>query len=300
MSTSLRFRVIAFVAILAGLVYPCRAVAQGEKPWVFPSDLRPRLESRLHQFTQAQADGRWDDVAVLLGAYRRGFNYLPYTPAHKACLISEMQTSPMIVFTFTLREYPYSTEILSTPAGRRWWILAGEGTFQEASGLVKRQASVTAYRDRGDWYFTPNYLDDDAWARLHLTAEQLAADLKDRVDLILAPDCPLDIVDFHVFINPKSLSSRQIEFRLRNKTDKPVKGYCFEISDEKRDGSISVGTGAPRDAIEARGLSRTWKEDYSLYLYWCQGETRMHIEIQAVYFSNGLTWNAPGFPSHRK
>jgi hypothetical protein len=206
----------------------------------------------------------------------------------------------MIAFTFTVQEYPYSTEILSTPAGKRWWALVGEGTFRNASGIVKRPSSVTAYRDRGDWYFTPHYLDDEAWARAHLTAEQLAADYKDHVDQLLAPGCPLDIVDLHVFINPERVSSRLVQFRLRNKTDKRVKGYCFEISDQRHDGAIGVGTGDRRDAIEPLGDSRMWEEDYDAYVYWCQGESRMRIEIQSVLFSDGVTWNAPGFPGGRK
>jgi hypothetical protein len=38
---------------------------------------------------------------------------------------------------------------------------------------VKRPSRVTAYRDGGKCYFTPHYLDEDAWARAHLTANAL-------------------------------------------------------------------------------------------------------------------------------
>jgi hypothetical protein len=48
------------------------SAAQVTKPWEFPSELRPELESRLHLFMQAQAEGRWDEVALFLGQHRRG------------------------------------------------------------------------------------------------------------------------------------------------------------------------------------------------------------------------------------
>jgi len=255
--------VIAVAGALVGLLFPYCAFGQWEKPWQFPSEQRAALESRLRLFTRAQAEGRWSDVALLLGAYRRGLSgYLLYTPAHKSCLVCQMQALPLIDFNFTIRESPFSSEILSTPPGKRWWVLVGEGSFREASGIVKKPASVTVYRDRGDWYFTPA-IDDEGWARAHLTAEQLAADYGDRVEQILAPGCPLDIVNLHVSINPKHLSSRLIEFRLRNKTGKRVKGYCFEISDDTHEGSTSVGTGAPQDAIEPNDVSREWEVDHT-------------------------------------
>src|ERR1700690_2774534 len=94
--------IVTAMAIWA-LLAPPRSWAQDDKAWKFPSELRSALESRVRSFTTGQAEGRWDDVATLLGNYRRGFsNYLPYTAAHKACLISELrQTSPMVDFTFT-------------------------------------------------------------------------------------------------------------------------------------------------------------------------------------------------------
>jgi len=174
------------------------------------------------------------------------------------------------------------------------------GGFPRGIGRCKRRSSIIAYRDRGDWYFTPQSIDDEAWARAHLSAGEIAADRKDRVRLELARGCPVEIVDLHVFVNPNRLSSRLLEFRLHNKTDKRITGYSFEIGDERGDGSISVGTGAPRDAIEPRGLSRKWEEDYAAYLYWCEGESTMRIEVQSVTFADGSTWNAPGIATNHQ
>jgi hypothetical protein len=275
-----------------------RSAAADEKPWQFPTALQPAMESRLREFTAAQKDGRWNDVDRLLGAYRRGFSgYLAYTPQHKACFVSQLQAFPIITFTFSIQESPFSSEILTTPPERRWWTLVGDAGIRRPSGEVVQQRSViVAYRDGKDWFFTPFHINDDAWARAHLSADEIAADQRDRVALVLHPGCPLDFVDLHVFTNPDRLSVRHVEFRLRNKTDKAVTGYSFEVGEEEHRGSISVGTGAPRDAIAPRGLSRKWEEDDTAYLYWCEGASHMRIEIQSVTFSDGSTWNAPGFP----
>jgi hypothetical protein len=205
-----------------------------------------------------------------------------------------MKTAPMVAFTFTVQESPFSSEILTIPASRRWWTLLGEGVFRVGPDTVNRRTWVTAYRDRGEWFFTPaTFFDDDAWARVHLTADQLSTDRKDRVDLLVPPDCPLELVDLHVFIDAKNPSSRHVQFQLHNKTAERVIGYSFEISDERQGGSISVGAGEPKDAIEPGGLSRMWEENYTAYRYWCEGEAKMRIEIQEVDFANGTIWKAP-------
>jgi hypothetical protein len=269
--------------------------AQGEKPWQLPAALRPSLEARVNLFTDAQAEGRWDQVALLLGDYRRAGNYyLRYTPAHKACLIMQMKAAPMIAFTFTVQESFFSSEILTTPPGRRWWVLVGEGVFRVGTDTVTRRILVTAYRDRDDWYFTPaTYFDDEVWARTHLTDKEVAADHKDQVDLLVPPDCPLELVALHVLIDARNISSRHVQFQLHNKSSEQVIAYSVEISDERQDGSIYFGTGASKDAIEPGGLSRKFEENYSAYSYWCEGEARMRIEIQDVTFANGTVWKAP-------
>jgi len=284
-----------FTAVAAWtFLVPSRSWAQDDKDWKFPSELRSALESRVRSFTRAQAQGRWNDVANLLGKYRRGFSdYMPYTATHKACLISQMQTSPMIDFTFTVQEVPFSSEIYFTPPSRKWWTLVGEGVFREASRPVKRQISLTAYRDRGNWYFTPPPF-DNANIPSKVTKEELAADLKDRVHLALPGDCPLDVVDLHLHIDARNPSSRVIELRLRNKTAKRVTGYELVMSDEGREGSFEIATGAPEDAIDPQGVSRKWQDSYAAYTYWCEGEAPIIIEIQLVTFADGSAWSNQG------
>jgi hypothetical protein len=265
-------------------------VAQDEKPWQLPMSLRPSLDERVNVFMAAQAEGRWDQVALLLGDYYRAGNYLRYTPARKACLMMQLQAAPMTAFTFNVQESPFSSEILSTPPGRRWWTLIGEGTFRVGIDKVTRRASITAYRDGNNWYFTPGtYFDYEVWARTHLPAKKVAADPKYELDLLVPPDCPLEVVDFRVMIDEKDRLSRRIQFRLHNRSTQRVDGYFFEISDEREDGSISVST---PEFIEPGAFSRTWDENKSVHSFWCEAEPRIRLKIEDVTLSNGTIWKS--------
>lgn len=160
-----------------------------------PTNLRPSLQERLSLFTRARASGGWDEVAQLLGRYRRGGtgDHL-YTDTHKQCLISQMQSFPLIAFTFSFDKVQHSTEILSMPAGSRWWYLIGEGTFRLPSGEMKRQTQVVAYRDNGQWYFTPpNY--DKSWEKTHITEADVSTDRADEIEVESNSKCPLEIRD---------------------------------------------------------------------------------------------------------
>jgi hypothetical protein len=119
-----------------------------------PAGLRPSLDDGLRRFTQAQAAGDWGAVEKLLGRYYHDMSQRTlYKSAYKECLISHMQTSPLV--SLALERIEFSTAILSTPAGRRWWSLIGTGEFFDPSGIAKHRTMIIAYRDRGGWYFTP-------------------------------------------------------------------------------------------------------------------------------------------------
>ena len=285
--------------IVYGFLTVC-SEAQESKAWQFPTELKPALDARLSLFMSAQANGRWADVSDLLGDYRRGYfsRYLKFTPSHKTCLISEMQKSPMVSFEYTVQEAPFSSEILSTPAGRRWWRLMGEGTFRIGTKTVERKTWLIAYRDRNDWFFSPPSFDGADAVRER--QKGALRDTKDQVDLLINPDCPLEVVELHVIDDPKNFAVRDIRFRLHNKTNKPGTRYGYEISDEHGEGSISFGTGAQKDAIEPNGTSRDFHESYALYQYWCEGEPRIRIKIDYVAFSDGTEWSAPESPSPKE
>ena len=190
---------------------------EDRKAWQFPQELRPQLQSRLERFLKAQEEENWEEVTQMLGRYRRGNQYLEYTWEHKACFVAQMKTMPMVAFDFSVLESPFSSEIMFTPAGRRWWTLVGEGSFRKGAETIKQRTSLVAYRDRDDWYFTPPPFDDDAWAREHLGPEKIARDHGGEVELIAPSGFPLEVVDLHVFIDPEHLASRKVRFRLHNK-----------------------------------------------------------------------------------
>jgi hypothetical protein len=277
-------------ALLALTLFHSAGLGQESKPWVFPEALRPDLESRVRAFVEAQANDDWDQVALLLGKYRRGGNYMPYTPSHRACLVDEMKPVPMIAFDYMVWDKSFSSEILSTPPGRRWWTLVGEATIRQGSHENKTHMSLVAYRDEGKWYFTPPPI-DNANAASHFTPEELAADLNEKVQIRCGPRCPLEVVDLHVFIDKDNVMTHKIHFRLSNNTGKKVTGYTYQISESNNDGSLVSATGDPRDWIDPRGVSRPIDDDDPTAYYWCEGEVQTRIEILDVQFEDGSTWD---------
>lgn len=206
-----------------------------------------------------------------------------------------MQKLPMIAFDYTIEESPLaSSEILSTPASKRWWRLVGEGTFQTATKTIKQKTWLTAYRDNGDWFFSPPDIDDMSGSQL--SPDERLKDRKDDVDLATGPNWPLEVVDVHVFIDPTDAKVRNIKFRLHNRTILPVTRYGYKISDEHKEGSISFGTGAQKDSIEPNGTSHEFHEDYPVSRYLCEGDARIQIQIENVGFADGTEWSAPEPP----
>jgi len=291
---SVAFVVTAFFIFSALGAY---STAQENKAWQFPAELKPALDDRPNVFLNAQSDGRWDDVSDLLGDYRRGYfsGYLKFTQSHKACLVSEMQKFPMVSFDYTIQDSPFSSEILMTPPGRRWWRLVGEGTFRSGTKTVKQATWLTAYRDRENWFFSPP--DFDGADTIRERQKEASKDRKDQVDLLIPPDCPLEVVELHVFDDPKNPAARDIYFRLHNKTGMTVTRYGYEITDERGDGSISFGTG---EELAPNGISREYHENDVVYQYWCEGEPRIRIKIDHAAMAGGTEWSAPESPSTKK
>jgi len=289
--------ITAFLILSALNVY---STAQERKAWQFPTELKPALDARLNLFQNAQAEGRWDDVADLLGDYRRGYfgGYLKLTESHKTCLVSEMQKFPMVGFDYTIQDSPYSSEILMTPVGRRWWRLVGEGTFRVGAKSVKQATWLIAYQDRDTWFFSPATLDGaDA---IRERRKEASKDRKDQVDLLINPGSPLEVVELRVLDDPQNPAARDVYFRLRNKTDKTVMRYGYEITDDRGAGSISFFTGAEKNAIAPNGLSPEFHESTVVYQYWCEGEARIQVKIDHAAFADGQEWSAPDSPSPKK
>jgi hypothetical protein len=275
-----------YVCLLLVCLWGTAAVGQPHRPsGKLPEELRPSLQKRLAIFTQAQADGRWEEVSNLLGRYRRGgTGDHPYTSVHKACLVSQMQTQPMVEFTFSFENILHSTEILSMPAASRWWYLAGEATFRSQSGeLTKQQTQVVAYRDQNQWYFTPpNY--DSYWEKSHITDADFSIDRADEIQVENNPKCPLEIREVHVFMDKQHPSLRDVKFALRNKTSRKVKGFTVRLYD--KGGSVIYAAGADMKSNE----QHSDKMNTSAYVYFCDGIQKQRFVVDSVYFADGSEW----------
>ncbi len=282
------------VSILLVALSLCSIATAQTRPsgGALPTNLRSSLQERLSLFTEAQADGRWGEVARLLGRYRRGgTGDHPYTAAHRQCLISQMQNLPLVAFSFSSDKVMFSTEILSMPAGLRWWYLTGEGTFRRQSGESKQQTQLVAYRDDGQWYFAPpNY--DDMWEKIKYSDADFAADRATEIDVVNSTQSPLEVVELHSFMDKRYPSLRNVQFTLRNKTNKAIKG--FSIALYTHDGSTSYSAGAD---IPPKG-SHTAKTNFSAYSYFCEGVQRHRFQVEDVVFADGTEWQSERWKRH--
>jgi hypothetical protein len=106
------------------------------------------------------------DVADLLGRCSLGCNHRGklYTSSYKQCLVSRMQEIRMVAFDFSIQSLsactPLAEQFDAEPvvrpiAEQLSWYLSGTATFQTSSEEWTEQAVVIAYRDQGEWYFTP-------------------------------------------------------------------------------------------------------------------------------------------------
>ena len=259
-----------------------------------PFHLQPSLDQGIRRFTEAQATGRWDDVAKMLGRFRGGSRGPLYSQAHKECLLSQMKAMPMI--SFVTERTIFSTEILSAPAGKRWWLLMGVAELKTPSGTTKSQTQITSYRDRGEWYFTPtNY--DRAWVRDRVTEADFLVDRSTNTELELDPACPVEIRDLSVVMDREYLSLRKLNFTLRNKTNKKIVSYGLRL------GSVGAPCfgfmqGSPL-TIEPHGMARASEVKYSAYAYYCDGEVKRRLVIDDVSFADGSSWTDPKFRRNR-
>lgn len=249
--------------------------ANGQIQSQIPEAQRPSLEARLKLFSQAQAEGRWDIVASMLGRYRKHTG--AYTHAHKECLISQMQTLPIISFQTNDLQFTKA----SMPPRQRWWSLEGEGVMRTKSGDQKRPIAMDAYLDKGEWYFSPpNY--DAYWLRNHLTDADLSADYSDEIEIASDPSSPLDIVDVHASLNKETLTDRDVTFKLKNRSSKTVKAFGWRHNFEQ------YGTGCCE--IEAGSSLDQKISSFRYDHYVCGGVKRDKLLVDSVFFVDGSSW----------
>lgn len=254
--------------------------------YFIPVELRASLLDRIQLFIEAQRTERWDEVAALLGEFRGHSYRKPYTKEHKQCLIEQMKSSPMV--SFHPAGAARSTEILSKPLSRKWWDIKGDAEFKTATGTTTRRETIRAYRFKGEWYLTPSSY-DDAWARAKLSEEDLSAELNRYYKLEVHPDCPLEILDLSVRIDPQYLSQRQVSFKVRNKSTKTVDGMGFRL--EWIDGRGSLSSGAWINIGPGETVAGPDRISSSGYMYYCEGEAYHRLLVDHVSFTDGTEWS---------
>jgi len=250
-----------------------------------PEALRPSLLERLEQYSDAQENGQWDVVASLLGPHRgAGHSAVPYSSEHRSCLIDQMKTFPMT--SFELKSEGFSTEILGTPLSRKWWYVIGDAVFKVNGTEQKTQTSFIAYRKNGQWYFTPPNF-DRLWEKDHLTDSDRAADYADEILIHKTPNCPLEIDDLHARLDKTYPSIRNLTFKLKNVSDKQVRGYTLRLY--IKGGDVIYGAGYTIDP----GDSRDEKMDSTRYSYFCEGIRKDNLIVDEVNFADGSEWKLP-------
>jgi hypothetical protein len=266
--------------------------ATGQFSGAIPDALKPSLQARLSLYTQAQAEGRWDTVATMLGRRRGGSGSAPvYTPAHKACLISYMQNFPLISFTMT--GAGFSTEILNEPMSKRWWTISGDAVYKTDLGEKKSKTLFIAYRDEGQWYFTPPNF-DNLWHETHQTDAERTADYADEITIQRSPTCPIEFSDLHAYLDKQYSTLLHITFKLRNRSRKKVTWYTLRLYTDR-----GAQTSTAPNEIDV-GTSRDEKMESSRYTYFCAGARQENLIVDEVNFADGSQWRLPGLKNSNK
>jgi hypothetical protein len=282
--------------LLAGVLSLCgHAAAQirGCSPEAhsFPDDLRSRLDSRLATFLTAQSEGRWGDVAELLGNktfFREG--------SYKQCLVSRMQELRMVSFDLSTPDlYTCTTQTNLLPgivprvtAEQLSWYVRGMARFQTSSETWVEETQIRAYRDQSQWYFIPPQQSmQDKWEKIHYTEADFSRDHRDEIVIRNSASSPIEITDLHSYMIRKFPSVRNVEFTLHNKTPKNVIALSIKFANENEKGAVVMS--GPYQ-IKPNG-QLTLKEDVPAYADFCAGVFKHTIVVTDASFADGSKWD---------
>jgi len=286
---------------LIGVICICSfASAQVRACWVshheLPDDLRSSLEKRLSTFLAAEAEGRWDEVAELIGECSRCAGGSLYTDLYKRCLLSRMQEIRMVDLDFSIHDLTTCT-MTELPAGpmtrvaaeQLKWYVGGTGSFQTSSERWTEQTQVVAYRDNGQWYFIPPQQHmQEKWEKIHYTEADFARDYRQELEVRNSPSSPLEITNLHAYMDRKFPSIRNVRFKLHNRTSKKVVGLRAEITMINGRGAIDFG--GPFE-IEAKG-EMALEQSASAYGDFCRGIDKQALFVEEVDFADGSKWKS--------
>lgn len=293
--TRLLFVALCVNSYAAGQVRPACAIVHHS----LPNDLQSSLEERFSKFVAAQAGEQWGEMADLLGRCRMGCNPHGslYTSSYKQCMVSRMQAVRMRAFDYSIQslsacaaegEESSTGTVMRLTAEKLSWYLSGTGTFQTSSEEWTEPAVVVAYRDEGQWYFTPpQWKMQDKWEKVHYTEADFLRDRKDEISVRNSPSSPVQITDVHLYMDRQDPSSRNVTFELQNKTSKKVVAVDMGISIDDDSGAVFFGGGAFQ--IEPKG-NLAGKQDFSAYSDYCEGIWKQTMTVNTVEFADGSRW----------
>lgn len=270
-------------------------------PRTLPDDLRSSLRERFTQFQAAQASGHWGEVSELLGRCRFGCQKgNVYSDSYKQCLVSRMREVPMLDFdpsehgpsisicTTTLKETPAEGTVPRFEAEELSWYLLGTARFHSASEDWIQETKVIAYRDKGQWYFTPPQWDmQDKWEKVHYTEADFARDYGDEIEVRNNPSSPVEITDVHADMDRRYPSNRNLRFGLRNLTSKKIVGVGVKIT-ETTNGPGEEDIQGPF-GIEPNGRTSV-QEGSTGYGDFCDGIPKSAMVVVRVDFADGSRW----------
>lgn len=261
-------------------------------PGTVPLELRASLDERAKLFTRAQAEGNWARVAELLGPFY-DWNGEPYTAKDRSCTIEQMKAQPLVAPDLEYEGKPPTYVICPPMPVQTWNIVSKTGVQTNEKDVPAKPAYVEAYRDHGQWYFMPGYLDHKKWALAHIPSGQFDHDFAAEVETPSEKKALIEVVVLHAIREREYPDVIRLSFQFRNRTGKRIKIYDFNVTDSSRPGGgVQVGTGAPRDAIPPHGLSRVWEETTTQDIRFCNFHYPARIEIQGAITEDGQEWKA--------
>ncbi|SRR6266436_6108283 len=113
------------------------------------------------------------------------------------------------------------------------------------------------------------------------------ADFRKYLEIVFPPDCPVELIDLSVRMNPKDPSLRDVRFKVRNRSKEAMTRFSFQISTRGEEGSLGVGTSLkakPGEIVDGPD-----NLDYLGYVF-CEGEQHRRLVVDSVRFADDTQW----------
>jgi hypothetical protein len=114
-----------------------------------PAALRAGLVERLKLLIEYQRTQQWEKQYDLLSiAFTQGNSKEEYVKSYRHWYTEVVPEDLILDFA------PKATTVHESSPDAGWWTIEGCAKFRKKGHIVELHASVDAYRDRGNWYFS--------------------------------------------------------------------------------------------------------------------------------------------------